>query len=224
MTLGTAFASQPEQPREAADAKTLAQIRAQPVCFGSSVFSFGEMGDTVLFVHQRRGDTLSVGYFVYFSVERPWGPNLLTYTLLPALAVDLIYSHFLIAFPGLQRVMYGPGDVEGATVLYDASDPNRLLPRGARADDATHHRVELTAGEIWRDRRVVLLTDVWSHQFGAADAASHMGKPGVEFRCFVGESLLPLNADTARTFRLGTAKHPRRARPAWRALASDRHQ
>lgn len=195
-----------------------AAIRAQPLCVASSRWSSGELGDSVLFVHERRGDELFVGYFVYWSAERPWGDNALTYSLVPALAIDAAYSHFLFVFPGVQRLLYGAGDVEGALVVYDVAESGALEPRRAEADDGLHDRVELSPADlITDDGRVVLRTDVWSHQLGARGGAAYVAGSGAAFRCYSGASLKPLSRQVADDFRLGSATRPLRARPAWRA-------
>ena len=196
-------------------------IQAQPVCVASSRWSSGTLGDSVLFVHERRGDQLFVGYFVYWSAERPWGDNALTYTLLPALAIDATYSHFLFVLPGVQRLIYGAGDVEGALVVYDATESGGLIPRHALADDGAHQDVRLSRSDLLTDDgRVVLRTEVWSHQLGARGGAAYVSGNDARYRCYSGAALQPLSVDVARGFRLGSADRPLRARPAWRAAKS----
>ena len=189
------------------------RIRAQPFCVATSGSSAGALGDTVLYRYRRVGDELRVGYFVYWTSERPWGDNSLSRELFPALAIDAVYSHFLFVFPGVQRALYGPGDIEGVLVRY-AATPNGLRAEQALADDEGHHRVALSADEVLSpDGRVVVLTETWSHQLGAHDAARR-ASPGAT-RCFSGDALKPLSDDVAKSFRLGDASQPRRARPAW---------
>lgn len=193
-----------------------ALVRAQPVCIASSTWSFGRLGDTLLFVHRRQGSQLRVGYFAYFDVERPWGQNLLTYSVLPATLIDATYSHFAFVFPGIQRLLYGPGDVEGASVLYDVSESGALTVRGGLADDDGHNRVELSQADLAdRAGRVILMTAVWSHQLGARGGASYAAAPGAQVRCFEGAALQPLTQRVAESFRLGSFEHPLRARPAF---------
>jgi hypothetical protein len=215
--VGLAFARGAEAELEgAADDDDAARIRAQPLCVASSTWSFGKLGDTVLFVHQRRGDELRVGYFVYFDVERPWGQNLLTYSVLPAALIDAIYSHFAFIFPGVQRLLYGPGDVEGASVAYLVSDSGELMVQGGLADDDGHQRVTLSRADLAdNEGRVVLMTDVWSHQLGAHGAARYAHTAGAPVRCFSGPALQPLTRRVAENFRLGSFAHPLRARPAF---------
>jgi hypothetical protein len=198
-----------------------ARIAAQPLCVVSKEASFGALGEVVLYVYSRQGDELSVGYFVYWTVERPWGANLPTYTLLPSLAIDGAYTHFLFLLPGIQRALYGAGDVEGATVVYDVGGDGRLRVKAAYADDALHDGVVLAPRDVaTRDGRVALMTDVWSHQLGAVGAASHYERGDADVSCFAGATLKPLTPDTARAFRLGSFASPLRARPAWRAAAA----
>jgi len=186
-------------------------VKSTPLCIGSSVRSAGRLGDTVLYRYRRDADELYVGYFVYFSTERPWGDNALTRQVLPALAIDAFYSHFLFVLPGAQRVLYGPGDIEGALVRYRIED-GRLVPVAALADDEEHRRVQLRGEELRApDGRVVLLTETWSHQLGARDAAARAR----DVTCFDGARLAPLSPAVAEAFRLGTESEPHRAKPAW---------
>ncbi len=190
-------------------------IQNEPLCVASSVDSSGALGDTVLYRYHRDGDTLFVGYFVYFSTERPWGDNALTRNVLPALAIDAVYSHFLFVWPGVQRLLYGPADIEGALVRYRVVGDS-LVAEAARADDEGHHSVRLAESELRApDGHVVLLTETWSHQLGAHGAVQRASAaPSV--RCFSGARLLPLSESVAEAFRLGSASAPRRAKPAWR--------
>jgi hypothetical protein len=190
-------------------------IQNEPVCIASTVQSSGTIGETVLYRYQREGNTLTVGYFVYFSTERPWGDNALTRDVWPALAIDAFYSHFLFVWPGVQRVLYGPADIEGALVRYRV-EGSRLVAEAARADDEGHHPVRLGAAELSTpDGHVVLLTETWSHQLGAHDAVQRAGT-AASVRCFSGARLLPLSESVAEAFRLGTPDAPHRAKPAWR--------
>jgi hypothetical protein len=198
-----------------------ARVTAQPLCVLSKRASFGTLGQVVLYVHSRQGNELSVGYFVYWNVERPWGANLPTYTLLPSLAIDGAYTHFLFLLPGLQRALYGAGDVEGATVIYDVGADGKLRVKAAHADNEFHDPVRLEPDDlVTRDGRVALMTDVWSHQLGATGAAAHYEQGDADVTCFVGSTLRPMTPETARTFRLGSNSGPLRARPAWRAAAT----
>ena len=197
------------------------RVAAQPLCVVSKRASFGTLGQVVLYVHSRKGNELSVGYFVYWNVERPWGANLPTYTLLPSLAIDGAYTHFLFLLPGLQRALYGAGDVEGATVIYDVGADGKLHAKAAHADNEFHEAVQLKRDDlVTRDGRVALMTDVWSHQLGAAGAAEHYEQRDADVVCFVGSALRPMTPETARRFRLGSYSGPLRARPAWRAAAT----
>src|SRR2546423_157770 len=63
-------------------------VRKLPLCVASESWSAGELGRTVLYRYKREGRTLTVGYFVYWTTERPWGKNLLSYSVLPALFID----------------------------------------------------------------------------------------------------------------------------------------
>src|SRR5262249_42318503 len=108
----------PTTPRETLSPEQ-AMIESQPVCVGKAVASAGELGETLYYRATRLPDgKIAVGYFAFFSEERPWGNNWMTWTLLPALGIDLVYSRSLLVGPGLQRAIYGKGDVEGFRIVY----------------------------------------------------------------------------------------------------------
>ena len=110
----------------------------------------------------------------------------------------------------------GAGDVEGARVVYRQGDDGRWAPVSAAADDSSHAGVALAARDFVDDGgRAVLMTNVWSHQLGAAGARQFAAHHPRQVVCYGGEALLPLTADVVRTFRLGSAVQPRRAPPAW---------
>jgi len=193
-----------------------ARIVEQPVCVGARSWSAGSLGETVLFRTRRVGNRIAVGYFVYWSEERPWGDNVASYTVLPALAVDAVYSHFLYVFPGLKDAMYGAGDVEGVQVLYEQRPDGSLDVVSGRADDGNHGAVALSRSDLLDSKgRVVLLTDVWSHQLGAHGAASFAERSSLDLKCYAKSSLRPMTELVARAFRLGSERDPLRGNPAW---------
>jgi hypothetical protein len=193
-----------------------ARVVEQPVCIAARSWSAGSLGDTVLYRARRVGRRISVGYFVYWSEERPWGSNVVSYTVLPALATDAVYSHFLYLFPGLKDAMYGPGDIEGAQVVYEQRDDGSLDVVEGRADDGNHAPVLLSRADLLDSKgRVVLLTDVWSHQLGAHGAAQFANTPGQSLKCYAKSALQPMTEVVARAFRLGTEREPLRGNPAW---------
>ncbi len=123
-------------------------IETQPVCIGSTVRSAGALSDVLYYRAVSLGDGhVAVGYFAFFSEERPWGNNWMTWSVVPALAIDLFYSRTLLIAPGLQRALYGAGDVEGVRVLYETLADGSLRLDNARADDATHAPVSLSREE-----------------------------------------------------------------------------
>jgi hypothetical protein len=188
------------------------------ICIGTLGWSAGRLGQAALFRERRRGDTWSIGYFVHWSTERPWGQNWLTYTVLPALLVDAVYTHFLFVLPGLQRAIFGPGDVEGVRVDLRQLDDGVWAPVGATADDGAHHEIALTPEDfVDADGRLVFLTDVWSHQLSARGGRRFAREHGERLTCYAGGALLPLDDETTRAFRLGSENNPRRAPPAWSA-------
>jgi hypothetical protein len=209
---GRPKARTPDEPAQSALDRA---IRAQRLCVAAEGWSAGTLGSVVLYRSERVRDRVRVGYFVYWSSERPWGNNELTLLVLPALAVDAVYSHFLFVFPGLQRGLYGPGDIEGALVEYEEGDSGELLPVRAFADDATHQPVVLSRQDIAGDEgEVVLMTEAWSHQLGSRNAARR-APHGHSLRCFDGNALAPMSKEVASAFRLGSEAKPLRARPAW---------
>lgn len=197
------------------------RIEAQPVCVISEVWSAGRLGSSVLYRFRRDGDRLRVGYFVYWSTERPWGNNVLTYAGVPALLTDAFYSHFLFALPGARSVLYGPGDVEGAHVDYRIRPDGSLAVLGGMANDATHREVKLSRSDLLDARgRVILMTRVWSHQLGAHGGAAYAAHRSGALSCFDQRSLEPLSTRVAQALRLGTERAPRRAVPAWQLAPS----
>jgi hypothetical protein len=193
-------------------------IQRQRFCVASDGWSAGTLGSVVLYRTQRLRDRVRVGYFVYWSSERPWGNNELTLFVLPALAVDAVYSHFLFVFPGVQRALYGAGDIEGVLVEYDQHD-SKLDPVRAFADDAMHQPVTLSRRDILGDEgEVVLMTEAWSHQLGSRDAARRAHR-GHSLHCFEGNALQPMSEEVAAAFRMGSEVKPLRARPAWSATS-----
>jgi hypothetical protein len=205
------------QLSEPASADDAAIVKALPVCIVSPKWSAGELGRTVLYHAKREGRTLEVGYFIYWTTERPWGANALSYAVLPALFIDAFYSHLFFMFPGAQHLIHGPGDIEGARVTYEQRDDGEWVPLSAVADDGSHHEVELTRDDFLDPRgRVVLMTSVWSHQLGAKGAAKFEERRGDALSCFGGDALAPMTQEVANAFRLGSPSDPRRAPPAWK--------
>ena len=141
--------------------------------------------------------------------------NALSLGVAPALLVDGVYSHGLFVLPGMRHAIYGAGDIEGASVVYEISG-EKLIPVRGYADDETHDEVQLAQQELWDARgRVVLMSEAWSHQLGAKGAAQRL-ENAADQRCFEGRSLRALTPELAERFRLGSFAHPRRAKPAWR--------
>lgn len=203
-------------PNQHADSALDLAIRSQRLCVAAEGWSAGTLGSVVLYRSERVRDRVRVGYFVYWTSERPWGNNELTLLVLPALAVDAVYSHFLFVFPGLQRGLYGPGDIEGALVEYE-EHASGLVPVRAFADDATHQTVVLSHEDIaGDDGEVVLMTEAWSHQLGSRDAARR-ARQAHSIHCFEDNALAPMSEEVASEFRLGSRAKPLRARPAWSA-------
>jgi hypothetical protein len=197
----------PRGPRTEAQAA----IEGQSVCIGSAVASAGRLGDVLYYRATQAADgTVHVGYFAFFSEERPWGNNWLTWTVVPALAVDMVYSRALLVAPGLQRALYGAGDVEGVTIVYRRDAVGRLSIDRAFVDDRSERQIELSRAEILAldPQRPTFYSDVWSHQLGGRSAGKRADL--VDERCYQGDSVRPLPDRVARAFHLDG----RRAAPA----------
>jgi len=197
------------------------RIRRQTVCVGSRHWSAGEVGDTILYRARRVGNKLSVGYFVHWSTERPWGNNVLSYTFVPALATDAVYSHFMFVLPGMKDFLYGPDDIEGARVDFEQRADGSLEVIGGAAEDGTHGSVELSPRDLVDSKgRVVLVTDVWSHQLGSHDGGKFADQSEEDLHCYGMPAVRRLTEDVARAFRLGDEQKPLRGRPAWSAVTT----
>jgi hypothetical protein len=184
-------------------------VEAQPVCIASTVHSAGVLGPALFYrVAHRPGGRLAVGYYAFFSEERPWGNNWLTWSVVPAVALDLVYTRLFFVGPGLQQVEYGRGDVEGFSVEYDVGPGGRIEPARALADDDHHARAELSRADLFAvdPSRITLVTDTWSHHLGA-----RVTRPDqlVYRRCYGPDEIRPLPDEVARRFHL-----ERRALPA----------
>jgi hypothetical protein len=192
-------------------------IRQVPVCVVWTKPWSGTLGSSMLF-HARRTepDLVVVGYFAYWTTERPFGDNDLTRWVLPALAVDAVYSHLLFVLPGLQQVMYGPGDIEGVRVTYRQKQSGQLVPIAVYADDSRHRELSLDITEAVDDRgRILVLSDAWSHQLGGQHAVT-VAHNGAMQRCFLDGAMRAVSDEVVKAFALGSVGHPRRAKPAWR--------
>jgi hypothetical protein len=219
---GIAFASNPTSPTEQRQNDTPfaldSLVRKVPICILWNKAWAGELGNTVLYrVQPVDRHTIRVGYFAYWSTERPWGDNALTRWFVPALAIDAFYSHLLFVLPGAQRLLYGAGDVEGVRIMYHVRESSSLVPTSIVADDEGHREVAIDLSQAVDDTgRILLFNDVWSHQLGGRYALAR-ARAGAERRCYQNEELRPLTSAVASTFRLGGPNDPRRAGPAWGA-------
>jgi hypothetical protein len=199
-----------------------AAIERQPICVGSTVASAGKLGDVLYYRSSFLDDgRLLVGYYAFFSEERPWGNNWLTWTVLPALAVDLMYTHTLFFGPGIQRFAYGKEDVEGFRIVYDLDERGRLVTNYAVADSGYHGEVQLLRSELFSvdSERPTVYSNWWSHQLGGRGAHS----PGdlTYRRCYEPESIRRLPPEVATDFRLMRRAAPARVAPALHAFRSD---
>jgi hypothetical protein len=180
-----------------------AAIEREPVCVGSSVKSAGDLSDVLYYRAVALPDgRVEVGYFAFYSEERPWGNNWLTWSVVPALAVDLVYSRALLVAPGLQRALYGAGDVEGVGVIYDRLADGSLHFDHALADDGTHTSVALSREQAFAldQNRPTFYSEVWSHQLGGRGA--HRRSDLAYERCYGEGSIRPLPESVARAFRV----------------------
>jgi hypothetical protein len=192
------------------------RIRQIPICIVWRDAWAGELGETLLFrVHEISGTTVSVGYFAYWSTERPWGNNALTRWFVPALAIDAFYSHLLFVLPGLQRLLYGAGDVEGVRIKYELNATKNLVPVSIVADNEQHREEVIDVSEaVDGGGRILLFDAVWSHQLGGHHAVT-LARAGAQRRCYERRTLQQLTDTVAAAFRLGHRGDPLRADPAW---------
>ncbi len=187
-----------------------AAIERQPVCIGSAVESAGTLSDVLYYrAVAQAGGRVAVGYYVFFSEERPWGNNWLTWSVLPALAVDLVYSRALLVAPGLQRAIYGAGDVEGVGIVYDPAPDGSLRIDHAFADDRSERVIALSRDDVFAldPRRPTFYTEVWSHQLGGRGAKTR--KDLAYLHCYEGPgSIRPLPESIASAFRVAGRAAP----------------
>jgi hypothetical protein len=196
-----------EAPASSAEA---ALVERQPVCIGSSIASAGTLGETLYYRASRLPDgRIAVGYYAFFSEERPWGDNWQTWTVLPALAIDLVYTRTLFVAPGLQRAMFGAGDVEGVSIVYSPQPDGSLAFDHATTDDDSEHPITVSRERAFAldAQQPTFYSDVWSHQLGGTGASSRSDL--AYERCYSGDSIRPLSDELASTYRL-----QRRADPA----------
>jgi hypothetical protein len=163
-------------------------IEQREICVGSSVKSVGDLGDVLYYRASVLPDgKLAVGYFAFFSEERPWGNNWLTWSVLPALAVDMFYTRTMFIAPGLQRAISGKGDVEGFRIVYEQLADGTLSIDHAVADDGSHAPVHLDRADVLAidPQRPTFYSNVWSHQLGGRGITSkkdlaylHCYRPG----------------------------------------------
>jgi hypothetical protein len=207
---GEHLASLPAPPPVSAErTPEQTRIETQPVCIGSNTHSAGSLSDVLYYRAVAKDDgRIEVGYFAFFSEERPWGNNWMTWTVLPALAVDLVYSRTLLVAPGVQRALYGPGDVEGVGVTYDVLTDGSLRLVEARADDGNHSPVKISRADAFAvdPHRPTFYSDVWSHQLGGHGA--HSPNDLAYERCYGEGSIRPLPDAVARTFHVDDRRAP----------------
>jgi hypothetical protein len=212
----------PQRPDGRAASAEEAEIEGQPICIGSTVRSAGVLGPALLYRRSHLPDgRLAIGYYVFFSDERPWGNNWLTWLLVPALAIDLVYTRALFMVPGIQRAAYGKGDVEGFQVVYDVDNAGRLTPVEAFADDGTHRPAHLDRRDLFSvdPARLTVSTDVWSHQLGARRVRA---QDLAYRRCYGPGAIRPLTEAVVRDFRLDRRALPAALGPLYAALSPDR--
>lgn len=200
----------PPKPVGAREAPSIEQmaIEKQRVCVGAAMDSAGTLAETLYYRAAWLPDgKIAVGYFAFYSDERPWGNNWLTWTVLPALGIDLVYSRSLMIAPGLQRAIYGKGDVEGFRIVYDVDDHGGLHVSYGLADNSAHSPVRLEREDLLSIDPLVptLYSDTWSHQLGARGRSKDSL---ASLTCFVGDRVRPLPEDTARDFRIDARAVP----------------
>ena len=184
-------------------------IEQREICVGSAVESSGDLADTLYYRATVMPDgKLVVGYFAFFSEERPWGNNWLTWTFVPALAVDMFYTRAMFVGPGLQRLMHGKGDVEGFRIVYEQRADGTLEVERAVADDGTHDPVLLDRADVMAldAQRPTFYSDVWSHQLGGRGVRD---KDSLAYlRCFKPGHIRPLSDSLVHDFALAGRAPP----------------
>jgi hypothetical protein len=179
-----------------------AAIEQHEICVGSAVASSGELADTLYYRATVLPDgKLVVGYFAFFSEERPWGNNWLTWTVVPAVVLDMVYTRSMFVGPGLQR-LYGKGDVEGFRIVYDLRKDGTLEVERAVADDGTHDPVLLDRADVMAldAKRPTFYSNVWSHQLGGRGLRD---KSSLSYlRCFGKGNVRPLTDALSADFTL----------------------
>jgi hypothetical protein len=203
-SMGVHTAVLPPEPGMRGERTALqATIEAQPMCIGSAVMSAGKLSD-VLYYRAVALDSehVAVGYFAFFSEERPWGNNWLTWSFFPAFAVDLVYSRALFVAPGVQRALYGAGDIEGVGVVYHVEPDGSFTFDHAMADDDKERTVVIPREQAFAvdKARPTFYSQVWSHQLGGNRA--HSAQDLSYVRCYGEGSVRPLPDSLARAFRL----------------------
>ncbi len=204
-----AFPAMPHGAQPEPSSPEAAAIEKRKVCIGSTIASAGTLFNVLYYQASVLPDgKLAVGYFAFFSDERPWGNNWLTWTLLPAIAVDLVYTRTAFVAPGLQRALSGKGDVEGVHVLYEMRSDGSLVVESALADDGAHNDVHLTAHQVLSldSQTPTFYSDVWSHQLGGRNAKTKADLAYV--RCFAQGEILPLPESIYREFTLASRAGP----------------
>lgn len=187
----------------------VAAVEQKEICVGSAIASSGKLGDILYYQASVLPDgKLAVGYYAFFSDERPWGNNWLTWMVLPALAVDFVYTRSAFVGPGLRSAISGKGDVEGFRVIYEAGPDGSLVVESALADDGTHKLVHLDAKRVLAldPERPTFYSNVWSHQLGGRGVKSMADLAYV--RCFGQGKVLPLPDAVADEFAVGGRAKP----------------
>jgi hypothetical protein len=185
-------------------------VEAQPFCVGSRVESIGEQAASLYYTDTwLSADDLVVGYYVFYSDERPWGNNWLTWLVLPAAAVDLVYTRSLFIGPGYTQLARGKGDVEGVRVHYRVRADGSLAVDHAVADDTGHHERRLERSDLFSvdPARPTVYAESWSHHLAGRGARS--ARDLATRRCYGPGTIRPLTRALVREFHL-----ERRARPA----------
>jgi hypothetical protein len=117
------------------------------------------------------------------------------------------------------------GDVEGVQVVYEQREDGSLDVVSGRADDGNHAPVFLSRADLLDSRgRVVVLSDVWSHQLGNHGAAKFADSARPALKCYAKSALQPMTELVARAFRLGNEREPLRGNPAWLEPAAPQDQ
>ncbi len=175
------------------------------MCIGSSVTSAGALDDVLYYraAVQLEDGRIAVGYFAFWSEERPLGKQL-------AHMERRTRAHpgpRLLPFPARRArpsalLSYGLGDVEGVSIVYTRQPDGTLRADEAFGDDRTERTVPISREQMFAldEKAPTFYTDIWSHQL--AGRGAHSRRDLTYLRCYEGASIRPLPQSVSDAFRV----------------------